>query len=110
VSKWKWYLNPTALLREIPRQVAESGYRATICGIHASLWTKLNTEPLKSLISEKDLEELNGWLETAFLMGKRMDYRLRRYHAKEIGSKAAALKASMKGEFVSEVPKSEWAK
>lgn len=109
MSKPKWYLNPEALLREIPRQDDDPGYRHTICGAHACIWTKLNTDPIKSLIPEKDLAEINELLEQVFLMGKRMDFRLQRYFMElKRGTKSDALAHSMMGKFVEEVPKEEW--
>jgi len=109
MSKPKWVLRPDALLREIPRQDTDAGYRHTICGAHACIWTKLNTDPIKSLLPQKDLEEINELLEAVFLMGKRMDFRLQQYFLElKKGSKADALEHSMTGKFVEKVPKEEW--
>lgn len=109
MSKPKWVLHPKALLREIPRQNGDPGYRRTICGLHSCIWTKLNTDPIKSLIPEEDLSEINELLEQVFQMGKRMDFRLQRYFTElKRVSAAEALEFSLEGGFVKEVPESEW--
>lgn len=109
MSKPKWALRPDALLREIPRQDGDPGYRNTICGLHSCIWTRLNTDPIKSLIPEKDLTEINGLLEQVFQMGKRMDFRLQQYFIElKRGSEEEALESSLKGKFVEEVPETEW--
>lgn len=74
----KWDINPEACIREIPRMESEPGYLETICGIHRKLWVILNVD-LKDCIPIDRLEELNGLLSKAFLMGKRMDFRLQKY-------------------------------
>lgn len=81
---YKWDLNPIATLRELMngRMEDDPGYKLTICGIHRTLWTLLNVD-LNGYIPEEKIEEVNELLETAYRMGKRMDYRLRQYYMKE---------------------------
>ena len=97
----KWNLNPEACLRELGRMDNDPGYRKTICGVHRILWSVLMVDYAGHL-PEEAVEKVNELLELAFRMGKRMDYRLREYHA-NIADAAEALSKSMKGEFVEEV-------
>ncbi len=98
----KWNLNPQACLRELGRMDDDPGYHSTICGVHRILWTVLNIDCAGYLPEEK-IEQVNDLLEIAFKMGKRMDYRLREYHA-SVSNASEALRKSMTGEFVAEVP------
>lgn len=98
----KWNLNPEACLRELGRMDDDPGYRKTICGVHRILWSVLNVDYAGHL-PEEAVEKVNELLELAFRMGKRMDYRLREYHA-NVADASEALSKSMKGEFVEEVP------
>lgn len=94
----KWEINPEATLRELGRMEDDPGYSNTICGIHRILWTVVNIDAAGH-IPEDILDRLNELLETAYRMGKRMDYRLHEYHKREHGDSETNLNAL----FVSEV-------
>lgn len=76
----KWELNPQACLRELGRMDTDHNYRSTICGIHRMLWAYLNID-CAGYLPEEAQERVNELLEVAFRYGKRMDYRLKQYHA-----------------------------
>ena len=76
----KWELNPEACLRELGRMDNEAGYGKTICGIHRIIWSLLNVD-YAGYLPEEAQERVNELLEKAFRYGKRMDYRLKQYHA-----------------------------
>ena len=98
---YKWMLNPRACLRELGRMDDDPSYRNTICGIHRILWSVLNID-CSGYLPEEYLDKVNDLLETAFLMGKRMDYRLREYHAR-VTSGDEAVSHSLSGKFTSEI-------
>jgi hypothetical protein len=95
---YKWELNPDATLRELGRMEDDPGYRTTICGIHRMLWAMINIDA-NGHIPEDLLDRINDLLETAYRMGKRMDYRLHEYHKRDHGDQEANLNAI----FVDEV-------
>jgi hypothetical protein len=98
---YKWNLNPQACLRELGRMDDDPSYRKTICGVHRILWSVINID-CSGYIPEEYLDKVNELLEIAFLMGKRMDYRLREYHAKT-HSMDDAVSHSLSGKFTSKV-------
>lgn len=110
MTKYKWYINPDATLREFisERMDGEPGYLKTICGVHRKLWILINCGAGMRLPQE-ELEEINHWLEIAFRMGKRMDFRLQQYFREaRAATEGDALAHSMTGKFVAEIPKEVW--
>lgn len=101
---YKWELNPEATLREfVQGRHDEFGAISTICGVHRHLWLLLNVD-CNGLLPQSKLDELNRVLETAFRMGKRMDYRLRKNFIELHGvTPEEAAVNSMVGKFVEEV-------
>lgn len=85
-ESYKWKLNPPATLRELARSESSPAYKNTICGVHRVLWMLVNVD-LNGYIPEKELDEMNSLLETAYTMGKRMDYRLHEMNEKYVGRK-----------------------
>lgn len=81
---YKWQLNPKACLKELGRMEDDPGYTKTICGIHRILWAYLNVD-CAGYLPEEAQEKINELLEVAFKYGKRMDYRLKQYHALAAG-------------------------
>lgn len=101
---YKWYINPEATLREfVQGRHDEFGLISTICGVHRHLWLLINVD-CNGFLPQSKLDALNDALETAFRMGKRMDYRLREYFIEVNGTtpEEAAIH-SMVGKFVDEV-------
>lgn len=95
---YKWELNPEATLRELGRMEDDPGYLQTICGIHRKLWTVINIDA-NGHIPEDLLEQMNELMESAYRMGKRMDYRLHEYYKRDHGDQSSNLNAI----FVQEV-------
>lgn len=85
-ESYKWKLNPPATLRELARSESSAAYKNTICGVHRVLWILINID-LNGHVPERYLDELNSLLETAYTMGKRMDYRLHQMNEKYVGRK-----------------------
>lgn len=85
-ESYKWKLNPPATLRELARSETSPAYKNTICGIHRVMWMVVNVD-LNGYIPERHLDELNSLMETAYTMGKRMDYRLHELNEKYVGRK-----------------------
>lgn len=110
MTKAKWNISPEATLREFvsDRMDGEPGYLETICGVHRKLWILINCGACMH-IPQQELDEINHWLEKAFKMGKRMDFRLQRYF-REVNKTTAgdSLAQSMTGKFVREIPKEVW--
>lgn len=94
---YKWSLRPSSIIRDLSRQEEEPGYMKTICGVQSVLWSIINVD-LNGYIPQDKLDQLNDLLSTAYVMGKRMDFRLREYF--RLVNKGIAVESS---EFMKEV-------